>query len=131
MKFNLLSERDMKAMDALKAFHGGAQKINETIEFKSKLENRKAILAEKGGGWLNLVSEAEELVKKFPKLSAYEVNNAFGTARSQVSGFQGAKVTHNFMKRVVETVETDPVLVPVEMISDIEHAKNTSKRILN
>ncbi|MDA3885462.1 MAG: hypothetical protein PF638_07720 [Candidatus Delongbacteria bacterium] len=117
MKFKLLSERDMKAMDALKEFHGGAAKINETIAFKAKLENRKAILAEKGGDWLKLVEEAEELVKKFPKLPAYEVNNAFGTARSQVSGFQGAKVTHNFMKRVVETAETDPCYVPVEMIS--------------
>jgi hypothetical protein len=69
MKFKLLSERDMKAMDALKEFHGGAAKINETIAFKAKLENRKAILAEKGGDWLKLVEEAEELVKKFPKLT--------------------------------------------------------------
>lgn len=117
MKYKLLSERDMKAMDALKEFHGGATKINETIAFKKKLENRKAILAEKGGDWLKLVEEAEELVKKFPKLPAYNTNSAYGTARSQVSGFQGAKVTHNFMKRVVENAETEPVFVPVEMIS--------------
>ena len=117
MKFNLLSERDMKAMDALKALHGGAAKINETIEFRSKLENRKVILAEKGHGYSEMIADAEELVKKFPKQPAYEVNNAYGTARSQVSGFQGAKVTHNYMKRVVENAETNPVFVPVEMIS--------------
>ena len=49
MKYQLLSERDMKAMDALKKFHGGAKKINDTIAFMKKFENRKKAL--KGTGF--------------------------------------------------------------------------------
>ncbi|MBU4486783.1 MAG: hypothetical protein KKD38_07620 [Candidatus Delongbacteria bacterium] len=121
MKYELLSERDKKAMDALKKFHGGAKKINKTIEFMSKLENRKKILKEKGYG--EMIADAEKLIKKFPKLEKFEKENKisyqkkFGTARSQVSGFQGAKVTHHFMKKVVKTAKTNPCMVPAEMIS--------------
>jgi len=121
MKYQLLSERDMKAMDALKKFHGGAKKINDTIAFMKKFENRKKAL--KGTGFEKMVADAEKLIKKFPKVADFEkankvkYSNKPGIARSQVSGFQGAYVTYNFMKKVVKTAKTHPVFVPAEMIA--------------
>ncbi|MCK5809275.1 hypothetical protein KAH37_09845 [bacterium] len=122
MKFQLLSEAEKRAIDALKEHHGGAKKINEMIAHKRKYETRKQILEEKGFG--EMIRDAEELIKKFPKVTSYEqktnpaYNNNLGLAKSQVSGFQGAKVTHNFMKKVVETAGTDgECFVPAEMIS--------------
>ncbi|MCD4745869.1 MAG: hypothetical protein K8R58_06180, partial [Bacteroidales bacterium] len=121
MKYKLLSDSDIKAIDALKEFHGGSAEINQTIKNMRDLETRKKILAEKGFG--EMVSDAEELIKKFPKSDDFikeinpQYNNNYGIATSQVSGFQGAYVTHHFMKKVVETAKTAPVLIPAEMIS--------------
>jgi len=70
MYFEFLSADDKKAMDALKDYHGGAQKISETITEMRKLETRKKILKEKGFG--EMIADAEELVKKFPKVPVYE-----------------------------------------------------------
>ena len=121
MKYKLLSDADIKAIDALKEFHGGAAEINQTIKKMRDLETRKKILAERGFG--EMISDAEELIKKFPKVEDFEkkinpsYNHDYGIATSQVSGFQGAYVTHHFMKKVAETAQTDPVLIPAEMIS--------------
>ena len=121
MKYKLLSNTDLKAIDALKEFHGGANEINQTIKKMRDLETRKKILNEKGFG--EMITDAEELIKKFPKVEDFEkeikpsFNENFGIATSQVSGFQGAYVTHQFMKKVAETAKTDPVFIPAEMIS--------------
>ena len=121
MKYKLLSNTDLKAIDALKEFHGGANEINQTIKKMRDLETRKKILNEKGFG--EMITDAEELIKKFPKVEDFEkeikpsFNENFGIATSQVSGFQGAYVTHQFMKKVAETAKIDPVFIPAEMIS--------------
>ncbi|MCD4651484.1 MAG: hypothetical protein K8S56_06840 [Candidatus Cloacimonetes bacterium] len=122
MKFQLLSKTDMQAMDALKNYHGGAAKIVETITEKRKYETRKKILKEKGYG--DMLEDAEVLFRKFPKFPDFEkklgakYNNAFGIATSQVSGWQGAKVTHKAMKLISAAAGTDnPVFVPAEFIS--------------
>ena len=122
MRFQLLSSRDMEAIDALKQSHGGAKKIAETIEQMRKYETRKGILAETE--YAPMIQEAEELVKGFAKVENFEERNGItytkgmGTATAQVSGFQGARVTHRCMKRVGESVSTEvPALIPAEMIS--------------
>ncbi len=95
MKYNLLSDVDMKAMDALKDFHGGAGLINETIGRRGTLETRKQVLAEKGYG--EMIADAEELAKQFPKVGDFEKANnisyrgGMGVGTAQVSGFQGAR----------------------------------------
>jgi hypothetical protein len=122
MKLKLLSSRDMEAIDALKQSHGGAKKIAETIEQTRKYETRKGILAATEYG--PMIQEAEELVTGFAKVEDFEERNGItykrglGTATAQVSGFQGARVTHRCMKRVAESVSTEvPALIPAEMIS--------------
>jgi hypothetical protein len=122
MKFKLLSARDMEAIEALKEAHGGAKKIAETIEQMRKYETRMGVLS--GTEYGPMVQEAEELVKGFAKVEDFEEKDGItykkdmGTATAQVSGFQGARVTHRCMKRVVESVSTDvPALIPAEMIS--------------
>jgi len=129
MKYKLLSVCDLKAIDALKEFHGGAQKINDTITEMRKLETRKAILKKKGFG--DMIADAEELVKKFPKVDVFEKQNNFacncklGTATSQVSGWQGASVTHHAMKRIAASAGTDnPCYVPSECISVVALTDN-------
>lgn len=122
MHFKLLSDADMKAIDKLKEFHGGAKHIVNTIKEMRVFETRKKILAEKGYG--KMIEEAEQLVKKFAKAGDYEkennisYNDNFGIATSQVSGWQGAPVTHQAMKRIAESADTaEPCFVPSEFIS--------------
>ena len=122
MHFKLLSDGDMKAIDALKKYHGGAKEISETITKMRDYENRKKILEEKGFG--AMLESAEELVKKFPKVPDFEkknniiYNDKFGKGTAQVSGWQGAKVTHHGMKRIAATAGTDePCFVASEFIS--------------
>jgi hypothetical protein len=122
MHFKLLSNDDQKAIDALKQYHGGASEIMKTMNNMRKYEARKKVLAEKGFG--NMIEQAEQLVKKFGKLSEFEraakisYNQKLGVATSQVSGFQGAKATFRCIKRMAESAATDvPVLVPAELIS--------------
>ncbi len=129
MKFKLLSNSDLQAIDALKEYHGGAQKISETIKSMRVYETRKNILSEKGLG--QMIEEAEELVKKFAKAGDYEkennisFNNNFGVATAQVSGWQGAKVTHHAMKRIAESAKTsEPCFVPSEFISVVALTDN-------
>jgi len=129
MEFELLSNADMKVMDALKEYHGGAKSIIEIIKKMRDFETRKEILAEKGFG--KMIEEAEQLVKEFAKVSDFEnennisYNSNFGIATAQVSGWQGAKVTHHAMKRIAESASTDePCFVPSEFISVVALTDN-------
>ncbi len=122
MKYKLLSNTDLKAIDALIEHHGGANEINKAMMNMRNFETRKKILADKGFG--DMIADAEQLITKFPKVTDFEnqnnissYNNNFGIATSQVSGFQGAYVTHNYMKKVAETAQTAPVFTSAEMIS--------------
>jgi hypothetical protein len=122
MRFKLLSARDVEAIDALKHSHGGSREISETIDSKRNYGTRKRILADTEYG--EMIQDAEELVKGFAKVEDFEEQNGItykegmGTAISQVSGFQGARVTHRCMKRIAESTSGEvPALVPAEMIS--------------
>lgn len=122
MRFKLLSHSDMKAMDSLKEFHGGAKEIVQTIEQMRSLETRKKKLADTE--YAEMIEEAEELVKRFANVGDFEqaegisYKEGLGTATAQVSGFQGARVTHRCMQRIAESATSDlPVFVPAEMIS--------------
>jgi hypothetical protein len=122
MKFKLLSDSDMKAMDSLRESHGGARGIAETVEKMRDFETRKKILAETQ--YDAMIEEAQELVKEFSKVEDFEetegisYKEGMGTATSQVSGFQGARVTHRCMRRIAESASSVlPVFVPSEMIS--------------
>ncbi|MCF7911480.1 MAG: hypothetical protein K9M99_03050 [Candidatus Cloacimonetes bacterium] len=129
MKYKLLSNCDLKAIDALKEFHGGAAKIGSTIKEMRKFETRKRILAEKGFG--DMIADAEVLVKRFPKVTDFiqqnniSFNDKLGVATSQVSGWQGAKVTHNAMQRIAATANTtNPCYIPSECISVVALTDN-------
>ncbi|MDO9578505.1 MAG: hypothetical protein Q7J16_11525 [Candidatus Cloacimonadales bacterium] len=129
MHFKLLSDADLKAIDALKEFHGGSRVISETITKMRDLGTRKKILADKGFG--PMIEDAEQLIKKFPKVPDYEkkhnisYNNKFGQGTAQVSGWQGAKVTHQAMKRIAASAGTDePCFVPSEFISVVALTDN-------
>ncbi|MBU8892878.1 MAG: hypothetical protein KOO66_08860 [Bacteroidales bacterium] len=122
MKYKLLSDNDLKSIDSLLEFHGGASHINSTIAKMRNYETRKNILANKGYG--AMLEDAEKLVKMFPKVTDLEkkigvtYNPDKGIATSQVSGFQGAKVTHHCMKGMAKTtIDAEPCFVPAEMIS--------------
>ena len=129
MKYHLLSDSDLQAIDALKENFGGAKKINETIENMRKYETRKRILEEKGYG--EMIEDAEKLVKKFAKVEDFErennisYNDNLGVATAQVSGWQGAKVTHHAMKRIAENASTnEQCFVPSEFISVVALTDN-------
>jgi len=122
MKFELLSGSDLQAIDALKEHYGGAQTIVDSIRQKRDLETRKQILAEKGYG--GMMEDAERLVQQFSRIGDFEralsptYRDDFGTATAQVSGFQGARVTHRAMQRMAESAGTDePCWTPSEFIS--------------
>jgi hypothetical protein len=122
MKYPLLSRNDLNAIDALKEHHGGAQNIIETLRERRRLETRKRLLEEKGFG--DLIADAEKLVERFSKIEDFEeelspaYRDSFGIATAQVSGFQGAAVTHRSMQRMAESAGSDePCWVPSEFIS--------------
>jgi hypothetical protein len=122
MKYALLSPTDLEAIDALKTSYGGAETIGNTIREQRELSTRKRVLTEKGYG--EMIADAERLVQKFAKIGdvEHEINptyrDDFGVATAQVSGFQGAKVTHRAMQRMAESAATDePCWTPSEFIS--------------
>jgi len=122
MRFQLLSSEDTKAIDALKAHYGGAPAIAEAISTSRDLATRKNILADKGYG--EMIADAEKLVQRFAKIGQYErefatgYRDEFGIATAQVSGFQGARVTHRAMQRMAASAASDePCWVPSEFIS--------------
>ncbi|HHS13377.1 MAG TPA: hypothetical protein ENN03_06370 [bacterium] len=129
MHYPLLSRDDMKAIDALKSYHGGAAKIRSTIDQMRDYEHRRKLCQEKG--WGNYIDEAETWASKFPKVDNWkkehtiQFNPSYGTARSQVSGFQGAKVTHHAIRRIAESADSDtPCFAPTEMISVVALTDN-------
>ena len=122
MKYQLLSRSDLDAIDALKEHHGGAKRISDLLRERRSLQTRKRILEEKGFG--DMITDAEQLVEHFPKVEDFEneasptYRDDFGIATAQVSGFQGAAVTHRAMQRMAESAATDePCWVPSEFIS--------------
>jgi len=122
MRYELLSNADIKAIDALKTHHGGGQAIADAIRSKRDLATRRKILKAKGYG--EMIADAEKLVRRFATIGDFERAHAaeyredFGVATAQVSGFQGALVTHRAMQRMAESAATDePCWVPSEFIS--------------
>jgi hypothetical protein len=122
MKYQLLSRGDLDAIDALKEHYGGAQRISDLLRERRRLETRKRVLEEKGFG--DMIADAQKLVEQFPKVEDFEgqaspsYRDDFGIATAQVSGFQGAAVTHRSMQRMAESAGTDePCWVPSEFIS--------------
>jgi hypothetical protein len=122
MKYALLSPSDLKAIDVLKEHYGGAQKISETLRERRLFETRKRVLEEKGFG--DMIADAEIVVGRFAKIEGFEekfsppYRDSFGVATAQVSGFQGAAVTHRSMQRMAESADSDePCWVPSEFIS--------------
>ena len=122
MHYPFLSDNDMKAMDALKSYHGGAKHIVEQIDKMREPALRKKRCGDLGFG--EMINEAESWVGQFPKMSEFEDKNQikynpdFGKARSQVSGFQGAFVTHHCIKRMAESASYEEFcFAPSEMIS--------------
>ncbi|NIO47981.1 MAG: hypothetical protein GTN73_00870 [Candidatus Aminicenantes bacterium] len=117
MHFDLLSDKDLKAMDALLDSYGGAKEISEKIESMRDYEARKRIAAEKGYG--EMLEKAEEYTKDFAKVEDFVEKNGItvtkqGICTTQVSGFQAARPTFDCLKRVAENRD---VLFPTEMIS--------------
>ena len=129
MKYSLLSRSDLNAIDALKEHYGGAQKISDTLRERRRLETRKRILEEKGFG--SMISDAESLVQRFPKIEDFEEDlsptyrDSFGIATAQVSGFQGAAVTLRSMQQMAKSADSDePCWIPSEFISVVALTEN-------
>jgi hypothetical protein len=117
MHFKLLSDKDLKAMDALLDSYGGAKEISEKIESMRNYETRKRIAAEKEYG--EILEKAEEYTKSFAKVEDFIEKNGItvtkqGICTAQVSGFQGARPTFDCLRRVAENGD---ILFPTEMIS--------------
>ena len=117
MYFNLLSDQDMKAIDSLIADYGGHRAVSEQIMRIREFKARKKILGEKGLG--KMLERAETYSKRFPKVEDFIKKENIKTTRkgictTQVSGFQGAYVTLDCMRRVADNGD---VLFPTEMIS--------------
>jgi hypothetical protein len=117
MQFKLLSERDLKAMDALIDSYGGAKEISKKIESVRDYETRKRIAGEKGFG--EMLEKVEKHVENFTKVEDFIENNGIhitkkGVCTAQVSGFQGAGPTFDCIRRIRENKN---VLFPTEMIS--------------
>ncbi|MCX6830240.1 MAG: hypothetical protein NT002_13325 [candidate division Zixibacteria bacterium] len=117
MYFNLLSDRDMKAIDALIADYGGHGAISEQITRAREYPARKKALGDKGYG--KMLEQAEAYAGRFPKVDDFIKKESIKTTRggvctTQVSGFQGSHVTLDCMRRIAEKGD---VLLPAEMIS--------------
>ena len=117
MHFKLLSNKDLKAMDALIDSYGGREAISRKIESMRDYQTRKKKAAEKG--YRDMLERAEEYVKKFARVEDFVEKEGITTSKAgvcttQVSGFQGARPTFDCIKRVAENGD---VLFPTEMIS--------------
>lgn len=117
MHFKFLSNRDLKAMDALLESYGGAKEISEKIESMRDYSTRKMVAEGKGFG--DLLEKAEEYVQKFSTVEDHIEANQLtfdkkGICTTQVSGFQGARPTFYAIKGIAENGN---VLFPTEMIS--------------
>ncbi|MEN8152849.1 MAG: hypothetical protein ABFR75_02405 [Acidobacteriota bacterium] len=117
LHYPFLSKKDMDQIDALKESYGGASEIERSIDKMREYETRKKVAAEKGFG--GMLEKAEAYAAKFPKLEDFIEKESIsftkpGVATTQVSGFQGAPITLQAMKRIAEDGKT---LVPEEFIS--------------
>ncbi len=117
MHFKLFSDEDCKALDALLESYGGAREIRKQIDERRQYETRKRLAAEKGFG--DLLEKAEGYANDFAKVADFLKSHNLkpdkpGVATTQVSGFQGAYVTCDCMRRVAENKQ---LLFPQEMIS--------------
>jgi len=124
MHFKLLSDKDLKAMDALLDSYGGAKEISEKIESMRDYETRKRIAGEKGYG--EMLEKAEGYIKNFAKVEDFVEKNGIavtkqGICTTQVSGFQAARPTFDCLKRIAEN---GGVLFPTEMISVVALTEN-------
>ncbi len=117
MHLKLLSERDLKAMDALADSYGGAEEISRKIGAMRDYEIRKRLAGDKGYG--DMLEKAEQHVKHFARVEDFAEKEALpvtrkGVCTTQVSGFQGARPTFDCIRRIAENGD---VLFPTEMIS--------------
>jgi hypothetical protein len=117
MHFKLLSDRDLKAMDALLDSYGGSKAITERIADLRRYEKRKQLAQNKGYG--RMLEDAERQIKTFAKVEDYVSENRIevtkeGICFTQVSGFQGAIPTSECIRL---TSENGAMLFPTEMIS--------------
>jgi len=117
MHYKLLSDKELKAIDALIESYGGAKEIEKQIAARRDYGTRKRIAADKGFG--EMLAKAEEHATEFAKVADFIEQNGItidkeGVATAQVSGFQGAYVTADCLRRVAENKE---VLFAREMIS--------------
>ncbi|MBA7521205.1 hypothetical protein ES705_13308 [subsurface metagenome] len=124
MHFKLLSDKDLKAMDALLDSYGGAKEISEKIESMRDYETRKRIAGEKEFG--EMLEKAEGYIKNFDKVEDFVAKNGItvtkqGICTTQVSGFQAARPTFDCLKRIAEN---GGVLFPTEMISVVALTEN-------
>jgi len=115
--FKFLSDKDLRAMDALLDSYGGAKEISRQIEAKRNYESRKKAAQQKGYG--EMLEKAEEYAKKLAKVEDFIKQNNIkvtkkGICTAQVSGFQGARPTFDCLKRLADDGQ---VLFPAEMIS--------------
>ncbi len=117
MHYDLLSKRDLKAIDALIDSYGGTKAVREKITAKREYANRRKAAADNGYG--EMLEQAEKYVTGFPKVEDFIASegiktNKPGVCTTQVSGFQGSRVTLDCLRRIAEKPE---VLFPTEMIS--------------
>ena len=124
MHYKLLSDKDLKAMDALLDSYGGAKEISKQIDSLKDYKARKKIAGDKGFG--GMLDKAEEFVKNFTKVEDYIENNEInftkeGICTAQVSGFQGARPTFQCIKKIAENGN---VFFPTEMISVVGLTEN-------
>ncbi len=124
MHFKILSDKDLKAMDALLDSYGGSKKISEKIESMRDYETRKRIAGEKEFG--EMLEKAVGYTKNFAKVEDFVEKNGIAVTRpgictTQVSGFQGARPTFDCIRKVAENGD---VLFPTEMISVVGLTNN-------
>ncbi len=117
MHFKLLSDKDLKAMDALLDSYGGAKEISKQIDSMRDYDRRKRIAGDKGYG--EMLEKAEKHAKNFAKVEDFVEKNRIqvsktGKCTTQVSGFQAAPPTFDCIRRIAENGD---VLFPTEMIS--------------
>ena len=94
MHFKLLSEKDLKAMDALLDSYGGAGEIAQKIDEMREYNKRKEVAGNKGFG--ETIEKAEEYAKGFAKVEDFiEQNNIQFT-------FKAADLlTHRSLRHIV------------------------------
>jgi len=124
MHFKFLSDRDLKAMNALLDSYGGPKEISEKINSMRDYETRKKIADKKGFG--EMLEQAEDHVKNFAKVEDFIEKNEItftkkGICTTQVSGFQAALPTFDCIRRIAENGD---VLFPTEMISVVALTEN-------